>query len=119
MQRRKPESMSAEFFCRDIIRIFKQTIRSEMSASHVTYGTGILMQVDKNLEVPKRFIITTDGPTTFGAVKMILEDLGLRREVPSCRHYLLGTIISVKIERANEKEIYSNYKRPGKWDTIK
>lgn len=118
MKRRKPNMLSAEMFCRDIIREFHRTIRSEMSANHVTYGTKVLVEVDKKFQVPKRYIITTDGPTTFGEVKKILEDLGLRREMPSCRHYLLGTIISVKIERDSEKEIYSNYKRPGKWDTI-
>jgi len=110
--------MTAQMFCRDIIRIFKKTIRSEMSASHVTYGTEVLIEVNKHLEVPKRFIITTDTSSTFNAVKEILEDLGLRREMPSCRHYLLGTIISVKVERPEECEIYSNYKRSGEWERV-
>ena len=116
--RRRPDAVSAETFSRDIIRKFRGAIRSEMSSDHVTYGTSVLMQVDKNLELPKRFIITTDSKTTFNAVKEILENLGLLRERPSCRHYLLGTIISVKVERPNEQEIYSNYKRPGKWTPV-
>ncbi|RLF87245.1 hypothetical protein DRN34_02205 [Thermococci archaeon] len=117
MHQRIP-TQSANFFVKDIITKFKYVLGVYIAYKRLIRSTEVLMEITEDFLVPQRFVIVTKTDKAYLKVKRILEDLGLRREIPSCRHYLLGTVVSVKIEQPSECEIYENYKRSGKWEIV-